>query len=105
MKTLYQGGVRNYTGTINLCVILVCKNDLITFNLNLADFLRLGHGHKRAIVHFAYRLSRYARRNQRIKEKDQQQNNDIIENQWLFWALYFLHFSVSVPYALSVGCC
>ena len=91
MESFHKTGVFHQSGSVKLGVIFIGKDDLIALNLDLADLLILRHGHERSVIHFGDRLLRNSRRDQRIEQEKQQQNNQVEICQRQFRLFYFFH--------------
>ena len=91
MEPLDQAGVFHQSGSVKLGFLLICKDDLIALNLDLANLLILRHGHERSVIHFCDRLLRDSRRDQRIEQEKQQQYDQVEICKRQFRLFYFFH--------------
>ena len=91
MQTLGEAGVVHHAGFVDGLAVLIGKQDLVAFDLHLADLALFGHGHKGAVVHFLDLLPGDKRHDKGIEHHKNQQDNAVIVNKRFLWGFDFFH--------------
>ena len=91
VQALGQAGVVHQTGSVDLLVVLIRKNDLVGLDIYLADVLLLGHAHKGAVVYLLHLTLGQPRHDHKVDDQQHQQHDGIVDGQRLFGWLDFFH--------------
>ena len=96
VQTLGEAGVVHHTGFVDGLAVLIGKQDLVAFDLHLADLALFGHGHKGAVIHLLDLPFGDERQDEGVKDHQHQQHDGIVVNQRFLWGFYFFHGRSSV---------